>query len=200
MEITLNVIWFLGVILVAIVIGYFIGRNEKVVLEQNGEAVSEGSEQSPEGFQKSVRRIFLGKQIASPVDGEVHFMCEGGRKGAVIMPQQGKIYAPASGKIIKLYPMGNAFVIRSDDQMEILIRVGRQQPDELCSMYFRCRVVQNEIVNKGKLLLEFDMEALQAAGEDVMVTVYPESGMEEGEVVLTEKENVKVGEELLKTY
>ena len=116
----------------------------------------------------------------------------------MIEPRQGMVYAPASGKIIKLYPMGNAFVLQGDDGSSILIRVGRQQPDELCSMYFRARIVQNEVVNKGKLLLEFDMEKLAAAGEEVNVTVCVENGMTEEEITVTEKETIKVGEELLR--
>jgi len=75
--------------------------------------------------------------------------------------------------------------------------VGRRKPDELCSMYYRPHIVQNEIINKGKLLLTFDMERLQAAGEDVAVAVSLEDGPDSNEVSVTRKEQVKVGDELM---
>lgn len=197
MEVSLNIFWLTGIMILAVTIGYFIGRGERKSL--TAEAVEgtdlEGADK-PERNRRNGRRVFMGKTIASPVDGKVHYFCEGGCKGAMIIPEQGKIYAPVSGKIIKVFPMGNAFLIRTEEQSELLIRVGRPHPDELCSMYFRARVVQNEIINKGKLLLEFDMEGLVAAGEEIYVTVCPE----EEDILVTEKEFVKVGEELLTIY
>lgn len=132
--------------------------------------------------------------------GRLEVFAEGGRKGVVIEPIQGMLYAPIAGKITRMYPMGNAFLLRSGGQepTELLIRVGRMQPDELCSMYFRSCIVQNEIVNKGKLLLEFDREGLLAAGEAVGVTVCPVDGIRDGEIVVTGAENVKVGEEIFR--
>jgi len=64
-------------------------------------------------------------------------------------------------------------------------------------MYFRTRIVENEIVNKGKLLLEFDIPNLLAAGEDVGVTVCPDTDWE-SEISVSENEMVKVGEELFR--
>ncbi len=210
MDIVINAFAMLGIIVLAIMIGFLIGRNERKVLQQDDEQQTE--EESLKMMPE--KNLVIGKKhknngsfhiskkcIVSPVEGNVQFLNESGRKGAMIEPKQGQIYAPMSGKIVKLYPMGSAFVIRSDDkvkpQMEVLIRVGRQSPDELCSMYYRSHIIQNEVVNKGKLLLSFDMERLQAAGEEVAVTVSLEEGLLEGEVMITQNERVKVGEELI---
>lgn len=170
------------IIVLAFVIGFLMGRNGR---------------KSEKRDETNVVRICGGKSIASPVDGSVHFFCEGGQKVVVINPVQGKVYAPISGKITKLYPMGNAFCLRGDEGTELLIRVGNQHPDELCSMHFRTRVVENEIVNKGKLLMEFDREGLLAAGEEVGVMVCSVCSAEE-EILVTEKEMVKIGEELFR--
>lgn len=213
MDVTINIFGIGGIVVLAIVIGYLIGRGEhKTLRQEEGAAETIGTQgRAQEGDvhpsdrrrKNEGRRIVLGKSIASPVAGEVSFFCEGGRKGAVIEPEQGMVYAPVSGKITKLYPMGNAFLLRSDERdnpMELLIRVGRQQPDELCSMYYKPCIVQNEIVNKGKLLLMFDKERLQAEGEDVSVLVCLEDGIYEREIEVTRQEKVKIGEEILKTY
>lgn len=210
MDVTINILWVGGSVILSMIIGYFLGRNE-----HRGLPVEEESEETVEGqYRVQKANVHLaakyhknegccipqGKPIVSPVAGEVHFFCEGGRRGAVIEPEQGMVYAPMSGKITKLFPMGNAFILRSNElgcPKELLIQVGRQHPDELCSMYYRARIVQNEIVNKGKLLLTFDMERLQEAGEELGVTVSLEDALIAGEVTVTQKERVKVGDELL---
>ncbi len=197
MEVSVSIFWMFGIIILALIIGFLIGRNERKAEKQDEIEEENDSETFSGGRRKCGYRVFEGKSIASPVDGKVHFFCESGRKGVMLEPKQGKIYAPVSGKIIKVYPMGNAFLLRADEGTELLIRVGNQHPDELCSMYFRTRIVENEIVNKGKLLLEFDKEGLLAAGEEVGVTICPESGTEE-EIIITENETVKVGEEILR--
>lgn len=198
MEVVISAFWLVGIIVLAVIVGYFIGRQERTMMNNEAGGAEAENGQPVEEHKKNMRKIVRGKIIASPVDGKVHYFREGGQVGAMIEPAQGKVYAPLSGKIVKLYPMGNAFLLQGDDGMGVLIRVGRQAPDELCSMYFRARIVQNEIVNKGKLLLEFDRERLTAAGEEVNVTVCADCGMTQEEVAVTEKEVIKVGEELLR--
>lgn len=142
------------------------------------------------------KKIPLGWAIGSPVSGMVSTFYEGSRRGALLLPDQGRVYAPASGKIIRLYPMGNRILLRADSGVELLIQVGGE-PDELCGMYFRPRVVQNEIVSKGKLLLEYDRERLAAEGADTKVSISVEEADNLRDITVTGAESVKAGEELL---
>lgn len=142
------------------------------------------------------KRIPLGWAIGSPVAGDVSLFYEGNRRGALIQSDQGRMYAPASGKIIKLYPMGNRMMLRTDSGVELLLQVGGEV-DELCGFYFRPRVVQNEIVSKGKLLLEYDRERLLAEGVDTGVSISVEAAENLRDITVTGKERVKAGEELL---
>lgn len=142
------------------------------------------------------KRISLGWAIGSPASGEVSTFFEGSRRGAVIRACDGFLYAPASGKITRLYPLGNQMILRTDSGVELLIRVG-SHADELCSMYYRPRVVQNEIVNKGKLLLEYDVEALRKEGMDADISISVEAAEDFRDIIVTEKGLVKTGEELL---
>lgn len=206
MDVTINLFGIAGVILLAVIAGYFIGRGERKGTAEEAEELPEpceGTERREHSAlrrgRENGRRIPLGRSIASPASGEVHLLGEEGGCGAVIVPEEGKIYAPASGKITRLFPMGNAFVLRMEDNGELLIRVGRE-PDELCNLCFRPRIVQNEIVNKGKLLMVYDREQLQAAGEDISVTVSLQSGAVGKEVALIQEGRVKAGEELMKIY
>lgn len=209
MDVTIHIFGIGGIVLFSILTGYFIGNREQKTIQREGAEQAVGLQEGlpEERTHRSEKHrgnnehgIFFGKSIASPASGEVCFFCESGRKGAVIEPEQGTVYAPVSGKISKMYPMGNAFILRSDEQCEpkeLLIQVGRNAPDELCSMYFRPHIVQNEIVNKGKLLLTFDKERLQAAGEDASVLVGLETGIDTQDVRVTQNTRVKVGEELM---
>ena len=146
---------------------------------------------------KMVEKVIpRGWAIGSPCAGEVSFFYEGSRRGAVIQAQKGMVYAPASGKITKLYPMGNAFLLCAEFGVELLIKVGSCR-DEMFSMYYRPRIVQNEIVNKGKLLLEFDLEGLEAENVDASVSISVEAAQDSREILVTGQKYVRVGEEVL---
>lgn len=162
--------------------------------EEQVKAREEG--QSDNVLKKNEKRILLGWVVASPVAGLVRPIYEGSRCGVLIQPEENSVYAPVSGRIIKLYPMGRAMLIATDFGKELLLKVGNGG-DEMCSMYYRSRVVQNEIITKGKLLLEFDRAGLENQGVDMTVTVSLENSLEESNVVITSKEFVKTGEDLI---
>ena len=135
--------------------------------------------------------------LGSPVSGYVLSFREGDRPAAVIQPMEDKLYAPAAGKIIRLFPMGNDFLFVTDFGAELRIRAG-DTDDDLLGRYFRPRVVQNEIVAKGKLLLEFDRQSLAAEGASTMVTLSVEHRAYGSNVRLAADEEVKTGQELLR--
>ena len=196
-------VWMVAMIVgMALFLGIWIGRStERMAREtelQAAEAMAghavDGEEEHNSGKHRPGESA-PADAIGSPAAGEVQPFHEGRRSGVCIKPQQGRIYAPVSGKVKKLYPMGNAMMILSDKGEEIVIRVC-DGVDEIFSMYFRSRVVQNEMINKGKLLLEFDKEGLEAAGVEVKVTVSVED--REGRLfAMTGSSPVKAGEALL---
>lgn len=145
------------------------------------------NQQAPEGQKWSV---------GSPVKGWITSFQEGEHPMMVIQPETDKLYAPAGGKIIKLFPMGNAFMFRTEFGTELCIQVGNVG-DDLLGRYFRPRVVQNEIVSKGKLLLEFDCTGLVTEGVSPAVTVTVENHSYGTSVRVTAEEQIKVGEEIL---
>lgn len=134
--------------------------------------------------------------VGSPVSGWVTSCCEGEHPTVVVQPEEDRLYAPAAGKIIRLYPMGNAFLFRTEFGTEIHIQVGNVG-DDLLGRYFRPRVVQNEIVGKGKLLLEFDSQRLVAEGISPAVTVSVESQSYDNNVRAVAAEQVRAGEDIL---
>ena len=213
MNITISVFTLIVVIIIALLAGFWLGRSIRWMMQDTESRGSEQNEQgqnetawmrdeqlrrerSNENVQENSNRQSNGYSIGSPVTGEVRTYCEGTRRGALIRSEKGKLYAPASGKIIRLYPMGNVMLLRTDKGVEVMMRVGEVK-DELCSACFRTYVVQNEVIHKGKLLLEFDPEGLRKEGVDPSVAVTVEQLGEPMDITVTQKERVKSGEELL---
>lgn len=134
--------------------------------------------------------------VGSPVSGEITDRSDDGKPAVSIHPGEDRLYAPANGKITKIFPMGNAFLFRTEFGAELLIRVGDSE-DDLMERYYRPRIVRNEIVGKGKLLLEFDRAGLVREGASCCVTVAVETGACAGSAVAAVGERVKAGEPVL---
>ncbi|MCM1569248.1 MAG: PTS glucose transporter subunit IIA [Roseburia sp.] len=178
--------------LVAAYTGFWLGRSSTVMVTEQGEE----PERENKKRGKSVVKPPRGREVASPAAGSVGSFYEGMLQGAVIQSTQGKLYAPASGKIIKVYPMGCAFLLRTDYGVELLLQAGKPE-DELLGEYYRPRVVCNEIVSKGKLLLEYDRDALLTKGVDTSIYVSVNAPAMNNQVTLTQADTVRVGEQLL---
>ena len=140
-----------------IVLGAFFGG---VVLGQPGSFFHK-----KEAKQEKKIRLVKGWSIGSPASGELEQIIKNGKIELRILPQVGDVYAPGGGKIIKIFPGGSALVLLLDCGIELKIEIG-EGTEALEGMYFRTRVLKNEYVNKGKLILEYDVEKLKAAGYD----------------------------------
>ena len=135
--------------------------------------------------------------LGSPVAGIVTEQGEGEHPMVVVDPDCEQVYAPAGGKITRLYPMGNAFRLLTEFGTELYIQIGSGD-DELLGRYYRPRILQNEIVTKGKLLLEFDRAGLEAAGSSCQVSIRVEGCGYGGSVKGTAGERVRLGEEIFR--
>lgn len=134
--------------------------------------------------------------LGSPVAGQVADLKEDGKLMAAIHPREDKLYAPVSGKVTRIFPMGNAFLFQTEFGAEIYIRVGDAE-DDLMERYYRPRVVQNEIVGKGKLLLEFDRKGLVKEGMSCCVVMSVETGACVGNTLAAPGTQIKAGEALI---
>lgn len=156
----------------------------------------ERSRASQERLPAGAKKIMLGRAIGSPVTGEVSFFHEGVRKGAIFHSSQGKLYAPASGKIVRLYPTGNCMRLRTEFGVELLLQAGIQT-EELEGMHYRPRVVQNEVVTKGKLLLEYDPAAIRLEGYDPSVLMSVEDAEDYRDITVSDAERVQSGDDIM---
>lgn len=131
--------------------------------------------------------------IGSPVNGVVTDYNEGRRPEIVLYPAEEKLYAPTGGKVIRLLPLGNEILFRTEAGAVLRMKVG-DGADELQSEYFRPKAIQNEVVNKGKILLEYDKKALEAEGIECNVSVRVEEAGISEKVLNIADGRVKVGE------
>lgn len=183
-----------------LLIGFWSGRSIRWKMEETGETGENREERKITTTRQLVRE---GTTIGSPVNGEIRKAAEGEQEAAEmqagrisIVPEDGRVYAPTAGKVLKLYPMGNRIRFRTDSGLELLLNICKDR-EELHSAYYHCNVLQNEIVRKGKLLVEFDQEELAKEGVDTAVTVEMCQSPEAKQIVSTWKDYIRAGEELL---
>ena len=197
----LGVMWAMTAAMLGFILGrvsmYGLGSEEPEETERNNGTSLEGViKRNHRGRNHRALDEMRKWSVGSPVSGEVVACEEGEHPTIVVRPENGKLYAPAAGKITRLFPMGNAFLFVTEFGTELYIQAG-ETSDELLVCHYRPRVIQNEVVAKGKLLLEFDCQGLEADGASADVSICVESCPYGGDAQLTMGERVKVGEEIL---
>lgn len=88
-------------------------------------------------------------------------------KGVAIIPEEGKIYAPADGTIDLLFDTLHAVSMTTTDGVELLIHIGLETV-ALKGQHFTAHKATGDQVKKGDLLISVDLDALKALGIDVI--------------------------------
>lgn len=91
-------------------------------------------------------------------------------KGIAIKPSGGRIVAPVSGSVAQMFDTGHAVSLVSDDGVEILIHVGLDTVT-LKGAHFTIHAHSGDKVKPGDVLMEFDKDAIAAAGLDTITPV-----------------------------
>ena len=119
------------------------------------------------------------KVIGSPVKGRAVALSEVNDptfaeemlgKGAAVIPEDGKICAPADGEIGMVFDTLHAVSMTTDFGAEILIHIGLDTV-KMKGEGFTGHVKAGDHVKKGDLLLEVDLEKVKAAGYDTITPV-----------------------------
>nr|WP_145402284.1 beta-glucoside-specific PTS transporter subunit IIABC [Paenibacillus xylanexedens] len=118
-------------------------------------------------------------EIYSPLTGELvllkelpdpTFAEEMTGKGIAIYPKEGRVTAPFDGTVTMIAKSKHAIMLTSSSGIDILIHVGLNSVS-LKGKFFDAKVVAGQEVKKGDLLLEFDMQSIQAAGINLVTPV-----------------------------
>ena len=144
--------------------------------------------------------------ICSPLNG-MAVNCEGIKdltfrgemlgKTVAIRPTDGKVYAPADGKVDMLMETLHAVNMTSEKGAEILIHVGIDTV-ELNGKYFKSYIKTGDLVKRVDRLLEFDVEKIAASGYNMIVPVIICNSYDYSEVEKILDKETKVGETLMK--
>lgn len=122
--------------------------------------------------------------VSSPVDGTVVALSEvpdaafadgSLGKGVAIRPTSGAVYAPFDGTVVAAFPTGHAVGLRGVDGVELLIHVGLDTV-KLGGEHFTLKVQSGTEVKAGDLLVEFDGDAIEKAGYDLITPVIVTNG------------------------
>ncbi|WP_455915987.1 PTS beta-glucoside transporter subunit IIABC [Pantoea agglomerans] len=117
-------------------------------------------------------------------------------KGVAIVPQQGRVLSPVNGIVSSMFRTGHAVGLTSDDGAEVLIHVGLDTV-KLDGQFFFPRVSNDQPVRVGDLLLEFDLEAIKAAGYDLTTPVLVSNSDDYIDVLILSDGAVSAGAPLL---
>ena len=86
-------------------------------------------------------------------------------QGLAVLPSEGVVYSPVTGTVTAQMP--HAYGITADNGMEVLIHVGIDTV-KLAGKHFSPKVAKDQRVQAGQALVEFDVDAIKAAGYNPM--------------------------------
>lgn len=121
-------------------------------------------------------------------------------EGIAIEPAEGKAFAPFDGTVAHVMDKSkHAVILEHGSGAQLLIHIGINTVS-LKGNGFKTFVNTGDKVSKGQLLIEFDMEAIQAAGLPLITPVLVPSGLDGVEKVLPSCEGpVTAGQETVIT-
>lgn len=90
--------------------------------------------------------------------------------GFAILPTGNKVYAPMSGVVSFCFPTNHAVGIQASDGTEILIHIGINTV-EMKGNGFQSFITQNQKIQQGDALVEFDLDLVRSNGYDPTVMV-----------------------------
>ena len=117
-------------------------------------------------------------------------------KGTAVIPEEGKIYAPADGEIGMVFDTLHAISMTTDFGAELLIYVGLDTV-KMKGDGFTGHVKAGDHVKKGDLLLEVDLEKVKAAGYDTITPVLVCNTQDYASVEGIESAHVNAGDDLI---
>ncbi|OMD58065.1 MULTISPECIES: PTS system trehalose-specific EIIBC component [Paenibacillus] len=187
-------VFFIGMVIVLVVpfaatVLYgrsVVGRSEKNTVTEASSTTSEpeelSSRHSVQGSQESVNIL----ELVSPLSGtavsleqvpDPAFAEKQMGEGIAIEPSEGKVYAPFDATVAHVIKSKHALILEHASGVQVLIHVGINTVALKGSGFTSLKNIGDK-VQAGELLLEFDMEAIRAAGYPVITPIIIPAGQE----------------------
>ncbi|WEV44783.1 beta-glucoside-specific PTS transporter subunit IIABC [Streptococcaceae bacterium ESL0687] len=148
---------------------------------------------------------FDSESLYSPMDGQAiplsqvsdeAFAKEIMGKGIAVKPSKGEAHAPCDGKVTAIFPSKHAIGITSTGGAEILIHIGMDTVN-LNGEFFDLKVVQDQEVKKGDLLVTFDMDEITKRGYSLETPIIVTNFMEYEAILPVANGQVAIGDEII---
>lgn len=117
-------------------------------------------------------------------------------RGVAIIPLDNKVIAPFAGEVASLFQTRHAIGLLSDSGVELLIHVGIDTV-KLDGKPFIAHVSAGDKIQPGDLLLEFDRQAILAAGYDLTTPIIISNSDDYADVITAAASTVTAGQPLL---
>ncbi len=171
------------------------------------ETTGEEKEETAESNEKeeNASAILKRAEIGSPVKGKAlklssirddAFASGVLGKGAAVLPEEGKVFAPADGEVTALFSTMHAIGIKTDEGAEILIHIGLDTV-QLNGEGFEAAVSCGDRVKKGQLMIKFDKEWIEGKGYCLETPVIITNSDDFLDVVDMAQEKLEPGDSLL---
>lgn len=112
--------------------------------------------------------------------------------GIVVIPSDGKVYAPENAKIEFVFPTRHAIGFTTVSGISILVHCGMDTV-QLAGKGFTVYVKQGDEVKKGTLLMEFDIDEIKHAGYSIETAIVVTNAKESQCIKLLTKGDQKHG-------
>lgn len=168
------VVSFAGAFILTMILGF---KDET----EEGEDTADGEKS---GAEKEAKPLVEKIQILSPATGTVKDITEVPDKtfadkilgdGAAVIPEEGKIFAPADGTVVNIMDTKHGIMFQTAQGVELLIHIGLETVN-LNGKYFTSHVENGAQVKAGDLLVEFDLDAIKKEGYDPITPVVVTNG------------------------
>ena len=118
-------------------------------------------------------------------------------KGVAVIPEDGKICAPAAGELAMVFDTLHAFSMTTKEGAELLVHVGLETVG-LKGKGFTAHKKAGDKVEKGDLILTADFDVIKEAGLDTIIPVVVCNTDEYKEVESLAGKEVNAGDDILK--
>ncbi|GKQ42188.1 PTS beta-glucoside transporter subunit EIIBCA [Companilactobacillus sp. RD055328] len=192
--------------IVALVLTLMFGISKEDLVEEKTVVATPAGNMAVDINEVNTNDLSVIEDISSPLNGEIIpiekvkdevFASKAMGSGIAIQPTDGKLYAPADGKVEMIFPTGHAIGISTNNGAQIMVHLGMDTV-QLDGKFFETHVKKYDEVKKGQLLIDFDLDEIKKAGYD-METPIVVTNTNDYQVVEPLKRSgaIKVGEEIL---